>query len=31
MEEYGCLDKNLKFGNKKEWWYSLNDYNYEME
>lgn len=31
MKATEWLDKNLKFGKKKEWWYSLNDYNYEME
>ena len=31
MKATDWLDKNLKFGKKKEWWYSLNDYNYEME
>lgn len=31
MKATKWLDKNLKFGKRKRWWYSLNDYNYEME
>ena len=31
MKATDWLDKNLKFGKKKEWWYSLNYYKYEME
>jgi hypothetical protein len=31
MKATDLLDKNLKFGKKREWWYSLNDYKYEME
>lgn len=31
MKATEWLDKNLKFGKKKEWWYSLRNYNYEME
>lgn len=31
MKATKWLDKNLKFGKRKRWWYSLDDYNYEME
>lgn len=31
MKATDWLDKNLKFGKRKRWWYSLDDYNYEME
>ena len=31
MKATKWLDKNLKFGKRKRWWYTLDDYNYEME